>query len=92
MMTSLDHAMWFHAPFKADKWMLCVEHCLLAFYGTNAFEFFEFHCDCLPYFASCGAFLFAAGDICRTVAKTTSSTTFTTDTTASINNNINNIT
>jgi acyl-CoA thioesterase len=22
MMTSLDHAMWFHAPFKADKWML----------------------------------------------------------------------
>ena len=23
-MTSLDHAMWFHAPFKADQWMLCV--------------------------------------------------------------------
>jgi len=23
-MTSLDHAMWFHAPFKADEWMLCV--------------------------------------------------------------------
>jgi acyl-CoA thioesterase len=22
-MTSLDHAMWFHAPFKADQWMLC---------------------------------------------------------------------
>ena len=24
LMTSLDHAMWFHAPFKADEWMLCV--------------------------------------------------------------------
>ena len=21
-MTSLDHAMWFHAPFKADEWLL----------------------------------------------------------------------
>jgi acyl-CoA thioesterase-2 len=24
LMTSLDHAMWFHAPFKADQWMLYV--------------------------------------------------------------------
>ena len=22
MMASLDHTMWFHAPFKADEWML----------------------------------------------------------------------
>jgi acyl-CoA thioesterase II len=22
MMTSLDHAMWFHKPFRADEWML----------------------------------------------------------------------
>ena len=22
LVTSLDHAMWFHAPFRADEWML----------------------------------------------------------------------
>ena len=22
MITSLDHSMWFHAPFRADEWML----------------------------------------------------------------------
>ena len=22
-LASLDHSMWFHAPFKADEWMLC---------------------------------------------------------------------
>jgi acyl-CoA thioesterase II len=22
IITSLDHAMWFHAPFRADRWML----------------------------------------------------------------------
>lgn len=22
LITSLDHAMWFHAPFKADEWLL----------------------------------------------------------------------
>lgn len=22
MMASLDHAMWFHAPFRADEWLL----------------------------------------------------------------------
>ncbi len=82
MMTSLDHAMWFHAPFKADKWMLCVQHCLLALNVTHAFALFEFRCDCFFfYFAALGAFLFATGDSCRTVANTTSSTTSATDTT-----------
>ncbi|RKP35302.1 HotDog domain-containing protein [Dimargaris cristalligena] len=23
MITSLDHALWFHAPFRADEWLLC---------------------------------------------------------------------
>ncbi len=26
MMASLDHAMWFHAPFRADEWMLYEQH------------------------------------------------------------------
>jgi acyl-CoA thioesterase II len=26
MITSLDHAMWFHAPFRADEWMLLDMH------------------------------------------------------------------
>ena len=25
MMASLDHAMWFHRPFKADEWLLYVQ-------------------------------------------------------------------
>jgi acyl-CoA thioesterase II len=26
MIASLDHAMWFHAPFRADEWLLYVMH------------------------------------------------------------------
>jgi acyl-CoA thioesterase-2 len=26
MMASLDHAMWFHRPFRADEWLLYVQH------------------------------------------------------------------
>lgn len=31
MTVSLDHSMWFHAPFRADEWMLyvCVCVCVL---------------------------------------------------------------
>ena len=25
MMASLDHAMWFHRPFRADEWLLYVQ-------------------------------------------------------------------
>jgi acyl-CoA thioesterase II len=27
MIASLDHAMWFHAPFRADEWMLYDTEC-----------------------------------------------------------------
>ncbi len=26
MMASLDHAMWFHGPFRADEWLLYDQH------------------------------------------------------------------
>jgi acyl-CoA thioesterase-2 len=30
MMASLDHAMWFHRPFRADDWLLYHQHSVSA--------------------------------------------------------------
>lgn len=35
MMASLDHSMWFHAPFRADEWLLCQMECLRSHGGRS---------------------------------------------------------
>jgi acyl-CoA thioesterase-2 len=35
-MASLDHAMWFHRPFRADEWLLYVQESPAA-YGARGF-------------------------------------------------------
>jgi acyl-CoA thioesterase-2 len=35
MMASLDHAMWFHRPFRADEWLLYVQDTPSAHGGTG---------------------------------------------------------
>jgi acyl-CoA thioesterase-2 len=32
---SLDHAMWFHRPFRADQWLLCAQESPIAFGGRG---------------------------------------------------------
>ena len=35
-MASLDHAMWFHRPFRADEWLLYDQHALSTGVGARA--------------------------------------------------------